>query len=57
MIEFFSFVFAVCVLALPWLLWTKLLTMCFDGEVSPFVTLAAVMIGIPVYYYLLLKIL
>lgn len=45
------------VLAAPWIAWAKILEMSFDGRVGIIVTLGSLLVGVPLYYAAVMKIL
>jgi|AGFS01.1.fsa_nt_gi hypothetical protein len=57
MIELLGILFGLIVIALPWLVWAKILAMSFDGQVGITVTLGSLLIGVPMYYAIVMKVL
>lgn len=57
MLDVISFIAALCIIALPWLLWARLFLASIEGDVfGPVVVIAALVIGVPTYYYILFKV-
>ena len=55
MTELLGLFFALVIIAAPWIVWAKILSWFFDDKVGILVTFGSLLVGIPMYYAIILK--